>query len=95
MLNVIPNVVVYTYGFIYEPGHGLIGPDWYVARRYRPDLIEVPQVDFAGPALSIKDLINQITSENGYYAILRRHNNLFGIAWSERPFIDPQQRYVA
>jgi hypothetical protein len=100
ILNVEPEIDIYTYRFVYpsgkpySPDQCLEGPDWYLAKHYRPDLIEVPQVDYSGSALGIKDTLNEITSEDGHYAILMRDPHLFGLAWSERPFISIKQRYV-
>jgi hypothetical protein len=94
LLNVLPDIEIFTYQFVYQSDRSLVGPDWYVARYFRPDLIEVTQVEFIGTGLEVKNLLNRITSENGYYAILRRNQNMFGLAWSEKCFIANQQRYV-
>jgi hypothetical protein len=94
ILNVESKTDIYTYQFIYGSNRLLEGPDWYSARHYLPDLIEVPQLDYGGTALAIKDWIKEITSEKGYYAILSRSQNLFGLAWAEKPFIAGKQEYV-
>lgn len=95
ILNIDPGVDVYTYQFIYDLlGKEFEGPDWYLAKHYRSDTIDVPQLKYCGTNLCIKNLINEITSEGGYYAILNRDHNSFGLAWAAKPFIGERQEYV-